>query len=278
MSRAKGFTLPELLVVVGVIAILAAILFPVLATVKASAKQAACASNFRQAHMASMLYVGDYDDRFMPVNYELPDLEREVQKDRTWVQLLLPYVEEFGIFRCPENVRAEPRNQAIFDIDLLPGDSYGRYYRESLLSNIGLNYLYLSPFLNISDRWLADPRPLSEVGNPSRMLMYVDTISGVSGRAAGSYIVAPPCRYWGEVDTFRLPANAKPYAPTPGWSPAGLEKFGRAWAWHNSRTNVVRVDGSSKSLSMAQLAEGCEVKDRWKGKIFDQGSYNWDLD
>ena len=55
-----GFTLVELLVVIAVIAILAALLLPVLAKGKAAAKSAACKSNLRQLGLALNIYVNDY--------------------------------------------------------------------------------------------------------------------------------------------------------------------------------------------------------------------------
>ncbi|MBM3460152.1 MAG: prepilin-type N-terminal cleavage/methylation domain-containing protein, partial [Armatimonadetes bacterium] len=57
----RAFTLIELLVVIAVIAILAAILFPVFGAAREKARQAVCASNLRQVGMAFQLYVGDYD-------------------------------------------------------------------------------------------------------------------------------------------------------------------------------------------------------------------------
>jgi len=63
----RGFTLIELLVVIAIIAILAAILFPVFAQAKVTAKQIVCLSNMKQVGMATMLYLGDWDDQYFPV-------------------------------------------------------------------------------------------------------------------------------------------------------------------------------------------------------------------
>ena len=54
-----GFTLVELLVVIAIIAILAAMLLPVLARSKAAAQRADCMSNLRQLGLATQLYWND---------------------------------------------------------------------------------------------------------------------------------------------------------------------------------------------------------------------------
>jgi prepilin-type N-terminal cleavage/methylation domain-containing protein len=59
-----GFTLIELLVVIAVIAILAAILFPVFAQAREQARKAACLSNQRQIALAFHLYTQDYDEGY----------------------------------------------------------------------------------------------------------------------------------------------------------------------------------------------------------------------
>jgi prepilin-type N-terminal cleavage/methylation domain-containing protein/prepilin-type processing-associated H-X9-DG protein len=64
-----GFTLVELLVVIAIIAILAAILFPVLATSRDKAKQAQCMSNVKQLAKAWSMYADDNNSRACPSYY-----------------------------------------------------------------------------------------------------------------------------------------------------------------------------------------------------------------
>src|SRR5579862_3420693 len=60
----KAFTLIELLVVLAIIAILAAMIFPVFLQAREKARQVTCASNERQLAMGILQYVQDSDDLY----------------------------------------------------------------------------------------------------------------------------------------------------------------------------------------------------------------------
>src|SRR5262245_58862314 len=64
MSQRRAFTLIELLVGIAIIAILAAILFPIFAQAREKARQSTCLSNVRQLTMGTVMYAEDYDQIF----------------------------------------------------------------------------------------------------------------------------------------------------------------------------------------------------------------------
>lgn len=291
MNRARGFTLTELLVVLAVITILAAILFPVFRAGRNSANQAVCISNFHQASVSSMLYSTDYDEGFVPSGYH-PSEENTSDRDRTWVQILMPYLQSFPIFRCPSDYSDRPDDKATFDQDLIPGDAFSRYFQASQRSNIGYNYLYLSPIVRTINRpYRAISRFNSQIANPSETIVFVDSVWDVSDdgtpHGGGSYLVMPPCRYathgGTRVDTFLLGGiqdgfifRAQDYWKVEFRSAA--MSYGGTWPWHSGRMTVTFADGRTKPQRVPDLLRGCDASDNWAtGNIFDENIYQWDL-
>lgn len=96
----KGFTLIELLVVVSIIALLAAILFPVFSRARENARRASCQSNLKQINLGLMQYAQDCDDTLPHFTFDATFNDALV---RLW-----PYTKNEQILRCPSDPTSDP--------------------------------------------------------------------------------------------------------------------------------------------------------------------------
>lgn len=119
----KGFTLVELLTVIAIIAILAAIIFPVAGTVRENARRQRCMANLSQIYTALMEYKNDYR-AFPPVlgayavnqNGVLTCNQNEAVPFNFAPKPLGNYLKNDEIFYCPNNPVDDKRliTQAVY--------------------------------------------------------------------------------------------------------------------------------------------------------------------
>jgi len=100
MAR-KAFTLVELLVAIAIIAVLAALLFPVLAKARERAKRAECVSNLRQIGVAIRLYLDDWNDTY-PQAYRVDSVR--IGRRPSLPQTMTAYVTDQAVWRCPSDI------------------------------------------------------------------------------------------------------------------------------------------------------------------------------
>lgn len=99
--KKRAFTLIELLVVIAIIAILAAILFPVLSQARVAAKKTATINNMKQQGLGILMYVGDNDDVFPLAVMDDGSIAAPTHYDVTWVKHTQPYIKNLNIFVSP---------------------------------------------------------------------------------------------------------------------------------------------------------------------------------
>lgn len=102
-GRRAAFTLVELLVVIGIVAVLIAVLLPTFGRARMAAKRTASLSNMRQIGIALAMYVNDNRGWLPEVTHGLPPA-------RSWVYSLAKYTSNVDRIRiCPADPKADQR-------------------------------------------------------------------------------------------------------------------------------------------------------------------------
>jgi prepilin-type N-terminal cleavage/methylation domain-containing protein len=177
-----GFTLIELLTVIAIIAVLAAILYPVMSIARQNARKGGCRNNLHSILQAMKMYYDDwgvYPDSLMGVAYS-PTASYPGQPFT--FRLGREYVKDDNAFTCPDHPQAlkgsttlvnpiDPRTGSgavdglLRPINFYARDSYDMQYLPNL-PTAG------TPYLNYARKWSPGPAGLSD--NP-RQLVYRNT-------------------------------------------------------------------------------------------------------
>jgi prepilin-type processing-associated H-X9-DG protein len=105
-----AFTLSEILVVIGILVVLAAILFPVFARVGWNARTSSCMTNLKQIGFGLKQYSQDYNEHFPKiVNGKKPDRAGHLL---TWRRAIAPYLKGTSMWQCPSNSNSNHVNSA----------------------------------------------------------------------------------------------------------------------------------------------------------------------
>lgn len=207
----KKFTLIELLIVISIIAILAALLLPALKKAKDKAKSLGCLNVERQINQAHMGYIGDFNFILSAYAGGLCSLPGTSTTQGTFYQVLhynsyMDAGKESVNFRCP--VATEIYTMSTSD----PNSNYGWNY-----SLAGFGDILLRP---------------SNIINPSRSLVFTDA----SERAYDEHNLADQWK-WGYYYIYY--DHHYRYA-------TGQANYGRQFGWHTNGSNVSFFDGHAE--------------------------------
>ena len=174
----RAFTLVELLIVIAIIALLAAILFPVFAQAREKARQTSCVSNLRQIGLATLMYAGDYDETLPLYTYDYLTYwcggrvasGQPFDKQRG---LITPYTKSGDLQQCPSYTGASN----------LGGTGYG------INSQLVFDRATFGP---------PAPAPLAALAHPAETILFGD--AGIPGwgsnRQVGETIQIDPPALW----------------------------------------------------------------------------------
>ena len=187
-SARKGFTLIELLTVIAVIAVLASLLLPVLASTKAKGRAIMCLSNERQLMLASLVYVGDFNDA-LPynlgsgeikkleaqqqfLNWSTPVMSWELDSDNTnriWLTQggIGPYASSTAlVYRCPSD-------SVVSDIQAQAGWT-ARVRSISMNAMVGNAGQFLQSGANVNNPEFYQFLTLGQIPEPARIFVLTE--------------------------------------------------------------------------------------------------------
>lgn len=274
-GKSSAFTLIELLVVVAIIAILAAILFPVFAQAREKARQASCQSNMMQFGKAFAMYAQDYDETFPDLNIVAFTGTTPPKQVSGWLVVIQPYVEnlkniddrgkdintpnaEDGRAQMNKCLSHFPDPRAAFNGSGVPRASSGGASNSYAMADWAAGGRVRDPLGESGDRALAEfQTPAGTILlaenylNFTQMVFYPVSFDEHtrSGTAQG-YADSSDCRFDKHIDcTIGGKTYAKRDDAMPGVTGTVASNLATR---HNNGSNYLFVDGHVKWMKPAQ--------------------------
>jgi prepilin-type processing-associated H-X9-DG protein len=228
-----------LLVVIAIIAILAAILFPVFAQAREKARQIACLSNTKQMALGVMQYAQDYDDT-------LPVIGDNAACRGRWQYQIFPYVKNEQVFTCPN--LPDNKWSSVATLDAACTVPTGRSDISGYGWSLGLNYDTRGGTPTLQSPGF----PLADIRKPADTIVIGDvSFEGEAGYAM--YPKNPALAVSGNDAVWYYPNFRHNVVKTMPYTSSTTGKKSNTYPLPTEgRANFTFLDGHSKSLSVGQ--------------------------
>lgn len=183
----RAFTLVELLVVVAIVAVLSAILFPAFSMARERGRRAACMSNLKQIGAGWLQYLQDYDGT-SPINW------RRGNTRMTFISRLDPYLKSRLVWRCPSDSE-RPASPGFPDVaGLSPSYGYntGPWTADTFLSGYDPGGLLSLAIDEGFPDYTYLGRHQSAIESPSQMFLCMDSSGMFLSLSAPAVLTTPP--------------------------------------------------------------------------------------
>lgn len=271
----EAFTLIEMLVVITIIALLAAMLLPVLAQAKEAGKKINCLSNLKQLQLCWQMYTDDNAGALPPndsIEIETKGTymgqgqiswcegDAATNADPTFIQagLLFPYNSSIAIYHCPADI------SAIVDANGNPLPQLRlRSYNMSQSVN-GLGMLTDPDYDNLPvDAFAPCFEKLSAITNPppSRLFVFIDENEGTLQDCQFGY--AMPNNYAGY--WFDMPSNRHDQGGNLSFADGHVEY----WRWAVPMLDILPPDQIGQQVSTGQWPDYLRIGNAMRIVPFD---------
>lgn len=256
-STARAFTLVELLVVIGIIAVLISILLPSLARARQAATKISCASNMRQIMLGMLMYANDNKGDIPPM---LTSGSNTLYSWNDWAGILVQngHVGSTKVFTCPDDdIPRDPTRLLPTSVNRSYGCNNMEYNQDWLVKNG-----YRFPWPHYTGDVPDQPTPKLARIRPHVFVIgenYSDPL--ILAGASHAWINWPEY-----VQMWYCPAATHPRVPM-----STMSDMSKLQALNGSGGNYAFPDGHVEFIVTAEIAKyrgdspyNGNVADRWK--------------